>query len=67
MRSEHLRVSVWQDLKGDQNMICDKFRPRQQSTVRFLVQLTKSKVKTKTRFEKKQTIELTEIFKKGLE
>lgn len=27
MRSEHLRVSVWQDLKGDQNLICDKFRP----------------------------------------
>lgn len=32
MRSEHLRVSEWQDLKGDQNMICDKFRPRQQRT-----------------------------------
>lgn len=26
----HLLVSVWQDLKGDQNMICDKFRPLQQ-------------------------------------
>lgn len=26
MRSEHLRVSLWQDLKGDQNPICDKMK-----------------------------------------